>query len=1263
VSGPTVVRCPGCERRVRYEPRGEAAEKVKVRCPLCGTRFVIRLRSGGAPPTPVPPGDRTVAEQAGTPPSVQSPAPAHTATQQTQRAPVTPGRRPWGLAQGAVLAGRFRLVRPLGRGGMGEVFEAEDLELGERVALKTIRPDLAGEAISLQRFRREVQMARRVTHRNVCRIFDVFHHGGDEAGEAGEVVFLTMELLEGEALDRRLVREGPLGLPDAFEIARQLASALDAAHEAGIIHRDLKSANVMLVDEADGQTRVVVTDFGLARPQMGDALTAALTVDGSALGTPDYMAPEQVERGEVTAAADLYAFGITLYEMVTGRRPFIGDSPLTTAVKRLREPPPPPTTFRPDLEPVWEGVILRCLALAPEDRFPSAGDAVRAIESGEPGAGAVAPTAEQSAGEPENVTSPVAPAKRTRSRREWLAIAALSVVIAAAVGVAWYRSLHWEPSGESVRQLVGLPSGETVARSSVAVLDLADLTGGADTAWLATAIAEMLRAELRAGEELRVLEGETVARLAPDVAPTSSGRGLDPESLQRLRRGLGSEYVVAGSYLTLGEQQDRRVRVDLRVYDATSGEMLASVSETAPENELFDLVAKAGGTLRQALGVAAGAVAERDPQRALPATPEAAKLYAESLARFQRFEPLEAKDLLERAAEIEPLNPLIHSGLSLAWNELGYQERARQAARRAMELSEQLPREARLSIEARFYQVHGSWGRAAETYRNLWALYPDEVEYGLRLADCQLRAGGIDQALTAVAALRTLGPPAAEDPRIDLVEARAAGVSGAFDRQLDAAQRAETRAAAQETEVLVAQARLLSCQALRNLGHPNQAHTACQGAFELFADRGDRVGESASLVGIAGVLYEQGDLAGARSRFEEALALNRETGNQGGVAAVLNNLAVVLRNQGDPDRARALYEEALGITREIGNRAGEAHASANLCSLFLQQGKLARSKELANGALEIFRSIGDRGGEATVIDLLGVVARLQGDLDEAVRLHTKALAMRRGSGQRRGEATALKNLGRAALDRGDLAAARIRFEEALEVARQGGQPDLEAAALAGLGEVLLARDELEEAETRQRQALELREEMGQPGAAAESRVALARIALESGRSAEASELAREAVAELAAQGLEDDRAMALATEAAALRTLGRLGEARTVIDQARAVVDEGESRGVKLRVKIEEARIGLAAGDAANAAGILDEARLDAESAGLGGLTLEARLARAEALAATGAEGAGAAFEAVARDAEAAGHHRVTRRARALAGARGEPRAADGLGR
>lgn len=1261
-----VVRCPGCGQAVRYEAGGEIVDRVRARCPACNARFVIRRKGAGnaapAATASAPPSESTTTlsgASSSSPPSDRGGDPEHEPTRRMTPEGVRGAQDPeWGLGPGTVLAGRFRLIRPLGRGGMGEVFEAEDLELRERVALKTIRSDLSGESLSLQRFRREVQMARRVTHPNVCRIFDVFRHtdradsesspgGVAEAGEGGgEVVFLTMELLEGETLNRLIARRGPLPLSEALAIARQLAAALDAAHRAGVVHRDLKSANVMLVEAADGP-RVVVTDFGLARPQVGEGpagATAALTVDGKALGTPDYMAPEQVEGGEVTGAADVYAFGVTLYEMVTGRRPFTGSSPLTTAVKRLQEPPEPPTAHRPDLEPAWERAILRCLERQPEDRFDGAGAAVRAIEE----AAAGADRRDPSRPDRERAREGPGDGPRERPGRRRTKIAVLLLVILASAAVATYRYLQWEPSGATVRQVVGLPSGETVLRSSVAVLGLTDLTGASDTGWMATAFAEMLRAELRSGESLRVLEGHTVARLAPElVRDAGGGHGLEPERLRAIRRKLGSDYVVTGSYVTLGEPEDRRVRLDLKVYDTRSGDVLAAASETAGESELFELVASTGETLREALGVAAD---DADARAALPATPRAAKLYAEGLAKLQTFDPAAARDLFERAAEAEPANPLIHSALSLAWSDLGFRQRAREEARRAMDLSENLSREEHLTIEARFLETTGRWREAARTYRKLWALYPDDLEYGLRLAECQTRAGGAEQALTAVAALRTLPEPAGRDPRIDLAEARAASALGAFRRQRDAAERAASLASRQGSELLVAQARLMSCEALRNLGHPERARAACEEALTIYAERGDRGGESAALVGIAGVLYEQGDLEAARTRFEEALEVNRAMGNQGGVAALLNNLAVVLRSQGDLARARALYREALDVTRQIGSGVGEAHALTNLASLFIQQGELDRARELADEALVLFRSLGDRGGEATVLDHLGTIARLSGELQEARRGHERALEIRRRIGQRRGEGVSLKNLGRTAYDRGDLDTARRRFEEALEVSRESDHPAISAAALHGIGQVLLQQDALEEAVQRQREGLRLRQEVGQAGAVAESRLALARLALESGRPAEAVDLARRAVNEVAAQGLEDDRAVALATLAEGLRLLGRLDEAQDALEEARAVAEATGSRGARVSVALETGRLRLAAGEADRAVEILRKARSAAESAGLTGWVLEARLAESRARRVSGSRLAAAELLLIAQDAESAGYARLARRAREAAG-------------
>lgn len=280
-----------------------------------------------------------------------------------------------------VLAERFQITRFIARGGMGDVFEAFDLELGEVVALKTIRPEAAEAEGALERFHREIHLARRVTHPNVCRIFDLFHHFVSDEPD-GEITFVTMELLSGQTLAARLKEKGALETKEALPIVAQVVEGLAAAHRAGIVHRDFKSANVLLVpsEHEAGGLRAVVTDFGIARTVSAkDGLDLTLTGAGIILGTPAYMAPEQVEGKPVSPRTDIYALGIVIYEMVTGKRPFAGENEFSTAVQRLKAPPPPPRLHRADLDPRWEAVILRCLERDPERRFASATDVARAL--------------------------------------------------------------------------------------------------------------------------------------------------------------------------------------------------------------------------------------------------------------------------------------------------------------------------------------------------------------------------------------------------------------------------------------------------------------------------------------------------------------------------------------------------------------------------------------------------------------------------------------------------------------------------------------------------------------------------------------------------------------------------------------------------------------------------------------------------------------------------------------------------------------------
>ena len=281
------------------------------------------------------------------------------------------------VAGDALLAGRYRLLGLLGVGGMGAVYRARDTQLDEAVALKMLRGEAGAPPAALRRFRDEVKLARKVTHRNVARTFDIGAHEG--------ALFLTMELLEGESLAARIEREGPLPLAATIDVAIDIARGLEAAHAAGVVHRDLKPANVFL--SADG--RAVVTDFGIA-------LAPAVENDerrDELVGTPAYAAPEQVDgSGDVDARADLYALGEVIYEMLTGEQPWPASTPARTMMMRLVAPPPDASKLRSDVPPALVALLPRLLARQREQRCSTAQE-VRAVLESARGDAAAAPAA------------------------------------------------------------------------------------------------------------------------------------------------------------------------------------------------------------------------------------------------------------------------------------------------------------------------------------------------------------------------------------------------------------------------------------------------------------------------------------------------------------------------------------------------------------------------------------------------------------------------------------------------------------------------------------------------------------------------------------------------------------------------------------------------------------------------------------------------------------------------------------------------------
>jgi len=330
------------------------------------------------------------------------------------------------FADGQIVSGRYRIVRFLNRGGMGEVYEAEDQDLKERVALKTLLPAIATDARMIARFKQEIQLSRKISHPNVCNVHDLARHPAD-GSSPDTTLFLTMEFLPGETLSAKLEREGRMACDAALPLLQQMADALEAAHRAGVIHRDFKPSNVMLVPSPEGP-RAVVTDFGLARSFVPSGETTATRTEGVA-GTLDYMAPELLAGQSASAASDVYALGMVAYKMATGALPFSSDTPLAGAILRSKVPVPSPRTFVPDLDPKWERAILHALDGDRMRRFSRPAHFIAALR-----------------GEASSVTVSL-PAM---TRRRWIA-AALVVLAVIGGGTAWRAWKHAQnrPSPEA----------------------------------------------------------------------------------------------------------------------------------------------------------------------------------------------------------------------------------------------------------------------------------------------------------------------------------------------------------------------------------------------------------------------------------------------------------------------------------------------------------------------------------------------------------------------------------------------------------------------------------------------------------------------------------------------------------------------------------------------------------------------------------------------------------------------------------------------
>jgi serine/threonine protein kinase/tetratricopeptide (TPR) repeat protein len=588
------------------------------------------------------------------------------------------------FSPGDLLADRFRITRFIARGGMGEVYEAEDVELREQVALKTIRSEVLEDTHALERFKREVHLAKQVTHPNVCRIFDLFRHA---TSANRSILLVSMELLRGETLAAHLERVGRMTWPEASSVALQMADGLGAAHDIGILHRDFKPSNVILV-QSTKSTRAVITDFGLAVQPDRDSKRRTLQTGSANFGTPAYMSPEQLEGQVLTPASDVYSLGLVLYQMVTGTQPFDSATPLSMAVRRLNETPRSPRTLVPELDRKCDKLILCCLERAPSRRLASANEVAKVIRDGRG-----------------------LPASEVHGRRGFAWSLAVMALILMGLGGLYYRAHR-----------LGRRLSE---KDTIVLADFANTTGDAvfdDT--LKTA----LTVSLRQSPFLNVLSDSKVAKTLKLMTRPPDTK-LTPELARELCQRSDSKAYIAGSIAPLGSQYVLALKaVNCRTLDTLAQELATAESK----EKVLDALSQATSKLRPELGESLATVEKFDVPLPELTTSSLEALKAYSLGRKALNQQGEAAALPfhQRAIELDPGFAAAYRAVGADYLGMGEVGRASQYYTKAFQLREHTSEIEKLFIATTYYEnVTGELDKAAQTYQEEINTYPHIPAY------------------------------------------------------------------------------------------------------------------------------------------------------------------------------------------------------------------------------------------------------------------------------------------------------------------------------------------------------------------------------------------------------------------------------------------------------------------------------------------------------------------------------------------------------